>query len=64
MKPDKEIRICDLCNEYYAVYLDAPDYEITYLNKKLDLCHNCYNIVTNTIQSRKKRSSKNVEYLD
>lgn len=63
MKPDKEVRICDLCNEYYAVF-DDPDFEFIYLTKKLDLCHNCYNIVTNTIQSRKKRTSKNIEYVD
>lgn len=53
MKPETEVRICDLCNKYYSVY-DNPDYEFTYLGKKLDVCHNCYNRITKTIQSCKE----------
>lgn len=63
MKPDKEIRICDLCNDYYAVF-DNPDFEFIYLNKKLDVCHNCYNSITRAIQQRKTGVPKNVEYVD
>lgn len=63
MKPDKEVRICDLCNEFYAVF-DNPDYEITYLTKKLDVCHNCYNTITSAIQRRKTGVPRNVEYVD
>jgi hypothetical protein len=54
MKPDKEIRVCDLCSEYYPVVLEDPDYKLTYLNKTLDLCNNCYDDIVRLIENKKK----------
>lgn len=55
MIPEKEVRICDLCGEYYPVVLDDPDYKLTYLNKQLDLCNNCYNDITRFIDLKKPK---------
>jgi len=52
MKPETEVIICDICDEYYSI-LDNPDYEFTYLGKKLDVCHNCYNRITKLIHDIK-----------
>ena len=53
MKPEKEVRICDICDAFYSVY-DNPDYKFIYLNKELDVCPNCYNRITRVIQSCKE----------
>lgn len=63
MKSDREVRICDLCNSYYAVF-DNPDYEFIYLTKKLDVCHNCYDRITRAVQECKTGIPRNVEYVD
>lgn len=55
MIPEKEVRICDLCGEYYSVVLDNPDYKFTYLNKQLDLCNNCYDDITRMMKSKKPK---------
>ena len=55
MIPEKEVRICDLCGEYYPVVLDNPDYKFTYLNKPLDLCNNCYNDITRMMELKKPK---------
>lgn len=55
MKPEKEVRICDLCGEYYPVMEDNPDYKFTYLNKQLDLCNNCYDDIIRMMKSKKPK---------
>ena len=54
MKPDNEIRVCDLCGEYYPVVIENPDYKFTYLNNQLDLCNNCYNDIVRCMENKKK----------
>lgn len=55
MIPEKEVRICDLCGEYYPVVLGDPDYKFTYLDKKLDLCNNCYDDITRMMELKKPK---------
>lgn len=55
MIPEKEVRICDLCGEYYPVVLDDADYKFTYLNKQLDLCNNCYDDITRMMELKKPK---------
>ena len=58
MKPEKEIRVCDLCGEYYPVVVEDPDYKMTYLNKPIDICNNCYSSLLNLINDKKKPTPK------
>ena len=53
MIPEKEVRICDLCGEYYPVVLADTDYKFTYLDKQMDLCNNCYDDITRMMKSKK-----------
>ena len=55
MIPEKEVRICDLCGEYYPVVVDNPDYKFMYLNKQLDLCNNCYSDITKMMELKKSK---------
>lgn len=61
MVPEKEVRICDLCGQYYPVILEKPDYEIKYLDEHLDLCNNCYDEVTRCIQRLRKHEQIHIK---
>lgn len=50
-KVENEVRECDRCHSLYTIWWNSdkdcgPDYQVTYLGKHLDLCDDCYNIVT------------------
>lgn len=58
MKIEKEVRQCDRCLALYPVWWDSskddgPDYQVTYLGKRYDLCANCYDKFTEWLKGQR-----------
>lgn len=59
MKIEKEVRECDHCHALCPVWWDSskddgPDYQLTYLGKRYDLCANCYDTLAAWLQDKRR----------